>query len=249
MSAMDSTALPRHIAIIMDGNGRWAELRNKHRLEGHRQGVEVVDDVVEHCKNLGIEYLTLYAFSHENWNRPEEEVSGLMDLLKVFLSVKREKLKRNGVRLRVIGEVDKLNDSVLKELTKTIEETKYGTRLTLVLALSYGARNELVDVMNALLRDAFAEGNFSKLITAKDVQRKLYSHFMPDPDLLIRTSGECRISNFMLWQLAYSELYFTDTLWPDFSMDELDRAIETFQHRERRYGKTSEQIHRGETSE
>lgn len=244
---LDTQNLPRHVAIIMDGNGRWAEQRQLHRLEGHRKGVETVDEIVTHACNLGVEYLTLYAFSQENWERPSEEVMGLMDLLQYFLKAKREKLINNGVRLRAIGQLDLLKEPILKELTQAMEATQHCQKLTLTLCLSYGSRFELIDTMNLMLRRAFAEGNVAKQITAEDFSSQLYTHYMPDPDLLIRTSGEYRISNFLLWQLAYAELYFTETLWPDFTSQEFDDALAEFQRRERRFGKTSKQIRQGES--
>ncbi len=234
--------LPKHIAIIMDGNGRWAQNRDLPRLEGHRQGSETVEEIVEACRELGVENLTLYAFSQENWHRPDEEVLGLMELLKYFLIKKREKLLRNKIRLRVIGQVDRLPEEVLRELTRTIEETRHGDKMTLILALSYSARNEIVDVVNQVLRTAMADGDVSRVVKEADLDRLLYTEGLPNPDLLIRTSGEYRISNFMLWQMAYTELYFTETLWPDFSRAELEKAILEYQRRERRFGLTREQI-------
>ena len=246
ITSIDKSNLPHHIAIIMDGNGRWAEMRQLHRLEGHRQGIEAVEDIVTYAADLGVEYLTLYAFSQENWSRPSEEVMGLMELLRLFLQLKREKLLHNGIRLKAIGQLELLPEPILKELTKTIFETRHGQKMTLVLALSYGSQMEILDAVNRLLRKSMAEGNPGKVITHEEFCAELYTEFIPDPDLLIRTSGEYRISNFMLWQLAYSELYFTDTLWPDFNREELQKAILEFQKRERRFGKTSQQIQAGE---
>lgn len=234
--------LPRHIAIIMDGNGRWAQQRKLHRLEGHRRGSETVEEITEACRELGVEVLTLYAFSQENWHRPEAEVFGLMELLRHFLTSKREKLLKNGIRLRVIGQIDRLPETVLRELTQTIHATKHCEKMTLVLALSYGSRGEIVDTVNQILRMAFANQDPSMVITEKDLDGWLYTEDLPHPDLLIRTSGEHRISNFMLWQMAYTELYFTETLWPDFNRAELDKAILEYQRRERRFGLTTEQI-------
>jgi len=226
----------------MDGNGRWARKRNLHRLEGHRRGSETVEVIAEACREIGIEHLTLYAFSQENWNRPTEEVGGLMELLKHFLVAKREKLLKNEIRLRVIGQIDRLPESVLRELTKTIEETKYCEKMTLVLALSYSSRSELTEMVNNMVRSAMAGGDASRVIREEELDRQLYTEGLPDPDLLIRTSGEHRISNFLLWQMAYTELYFTETLWPDFSREELEKAITEYQRRERRFGLTTEQI-------
>ena len=236
--------LPRHIAIIMDGNGRWARQRRLHRLEGHRRGSETVEEITEACRELGIEVLTLYAFSQENWHRPEDEVSGLMELLRHFLTSKREKLLRNGIRLRVIGQVDRLPEPVLRELTFTMDATKHCDKMTLVLALSYSSRSEIVDTINQILRAALARQDASLLIDESDLDHWLYTEGLPNPDLLIRTSGEHRISNFMLWQMAYTELYFTDTLWPDFSRSELEKALLEYRRRERRFGRTTEQVKR-----
>lgn len=234
--------LPKHIAIIMDGNGRWARNRNLHRLEGHRKGSETVENIVEACREIGVQNLTLYAFSQENWNRPTEEVNGLMDLLRYFLEEKREKLIRNEIRLRTIGQIDKLPEPVLRELTKTIDKTKHCAKMTLVLALSYSSRSEIIDTVNECIRLAVAKKGDLKPIEEHDFDWMLYSEGLPHPDLLIRTSGEHRISNFMLWQLAYAELYFTDTLWPDFTQEDLELAILEYQKRERRFGLTPEQI-------
>ncbi|HEX5032992.1 MAG TPA: polyprenyl diphosphate synthase, partial [bacterium] len=188
MAVPESKKLPRHIAIIMDGNGRWARQRHLPRIEGHRRGSQVVEEIVETCRETGIQYLTLYAFSQENWNRPSDEVLGLMELLKYFLQEKRSKLLKNGVRLRVVGQIERLPEPVLRELTKTIEKTKACEAMTLVLALSYSSRSELTEVVNQLIRQALAEGNASKVIGEDDLARRLYTEGLPDPDLLIRTS-------------------------------------------------------------
>ncbi|MCE9624987.1 MAG: isoprenyl transferase [Deltaproteobacteria bacterium] len=234
--------MPRHIAIIMDGNGRWARNRQLPRLEGHRRGSEVVEGIAETCRDLGIENLTLYAFSQENWSRPTDEVAGLMELLKYFLVEKRPKLIKNEIRLRVIGQIDRLPESVLRELTKTIYETRHCEKMTLTLALSYSSRSELTEVVNLMVRSALAEGNASRVVREDELDRMLYTEGLPEPDLLIRTSGEHRISNFLLWQMAYTELYFTETLWPDFGRAELEKAIEEYQRRERRFGLTTDQV-------
>ena len=241
-SQIDKGKLPRHIAIIMDGNGRWAQNRQLHRLEGHRKGSETVEEVVETCRDIGVQNLTLYAFSQENWNRPSDEVVGLMALLKHFLVSKRPKLLKNGIRFRVIGKVDRLPEDVLRELTKTISETRHCDQMTLVLALSYSSREEIIDTINSVLRQAMADADSSYMLDEKDFDRLLYTDGMPNPDLLIRTSGEFRISNFLLWQMAYTELYFTETLWPDFRRQDLENAILEYQRRERRFGLTTEQI-------
>jgi undecaprenyl diphosphate synthase len=234
--------LPHHIAIIMDGNGRWAKMRQLPRLEGHRQGSETVEKIVESAREIGIQYLTLYAFSQENWSRPTQEISGLMQLLKYFLIHKREKLLKNNIRFRAIGQIDRLPEGVVAEITKTIETTRHCEAMTLVLALSYSSRSELIDAMHQLIRTSLSRSEPSRLITEEDIERQLYTEGIPNPDLLIRTSGEFRISNFMLWQMAYTELYFTETLWPDFSREDLEEAILEYQRRERRFGRTTEQI-------
>lgn len=242
MRTLDKGRMPKHIAIIMDGNGRWAKSQNLPRLQGHVQGSETVERIVRDCQELGIETLTLYAFSQENWHRPAEEVCGLMELLQVFLSNKRSKLIEHRVRLRVIGKVERLPEDVLRELTKTIEQTKHFDSMTLILALSYSSRSEIVDVVNQSIQMALANGPESCLITEEDFENMLYTEGIPNPDLLIRTSGEYRISNFLLWQLAYTELYFTEKHWPDFDRVELEKAIAEYQRRERRFGLTTEQI-------
>ncbi|OGQ46082.1 MAG: di-trans,poly-cis-decaprenylcistransferase [Deltaproteobacteria bacterium RIFCSPLOWO2_02_FULL_46_8] len=230
--------LPKHIAIIMDGNGRWAKSQGLPRFEGHRKGVETVDDIVTAVRELKIPTLTLYAFSDENWRRPPDEVEMLMLLLEEFLKLKQAKMLKNGIRLQTIGDIERLPASTQKTLAETIELTKNGKELNLILALSYGARNELVRGINRCLkenkeRNEVTEETFSKYLDTKN---------FPDPDLLIRTSGEHRLSNFLLWQLAYTELYFTKTMWPDFNPSELAKALEEYSKRERRFGKTSEQL-------
>lgn len=239
---IDTNKLPRHIAIIMDGNGRWARQRDLPRLEGHRRGSETVEEIAQACREIGVKNLTLYAFSQENWNRPEEEIQGLMVLLSHFLTSKREKLIKNEIRFRVIGQVDRLAEPVLRELTKTVQETRHCSKMTLVLALSYSSRSEIVDSINQLIRHAMAKGDPAHLLKEEDFDRWLYTEGLPNPDLLIRTSGEYRISNFLLWQMAYTELYFTETLWPDFSREDLEKAIIEYQRRERRFGRTTEQL-------
>lgn len=229
--------LPKHIAIIMDGNGRWAKTKGLQRLQGHARGVEIVDDIVTAVREWKIPFLTLYAFSDENWNRPAEEVEALMVLLVEYLKTKKEKMLLNGVALKTIGDTSKLPVHVQNILQETIDATAGGDRLTLVLALSYGARLELVRTVNRLLEEKgkgpVTEADFAQYLDTKE---------FPDPDLLIRTSGEYRLSNFLLWQLAYTELYFTQTMWPDFTPSELKKALEEYGKRERRFGKTSEQL-------
>lgn len=227
--------LPKHIAIIMDGNGRWAKAKDLPRFEGHAKGVEVVDDIVTAVRELRIPFLTLYAFSDENWNRPRKEVDALMGLLVAFLKSKKEKMLANGVRLQTIGDTARLPAAAQKTLAETMEATAAGRQLTLILALSYGARNEMVRAVERLVKE-------KKKITEENFAACLDTQNIPDPDLLIRTSGEHRISNFLLWQLAYTELYFTKTMWPDFSPEELKKALAEFSKRERRFGKTSEQL-------
>jgi len=227
---------PQHVAIIMDGNGRWAKERSLPRVEGHRQGVETVEKIVEASKEIGIRYLTLYAFSEENWNRPKEEVDALMQLLRLYLAAKRSKMIREGIRFMAIGDIDSLDQEVRDEIERTREATKSGQNMTLIVALSYGARQEICRAAERLISKGVRE------VTPEILSRSLDTADIPDPDLLIRTSGEFRISNFLLWQLAYTELYFTETLWPDFTREEILRAIEEYQKRERRFGLTSEQV-------
>ena len=234
--------LPRHIAIIMDGNGRWAKEKGKDRLFGHYSGVESVRNIVEGCAELGIEYLTLYAFSTENWDRPKDEVTGLMELLVQTIRKEVPTLNKNNIRLHVIGNIEMLPPSARKEIAVACEETAKNTGLNLVMALSYSSRWEII---NAVKNIGFQvkEGNLDPgEITDEIFQQQLCTASFPDPELMIRTSGEYRISNFLLYQLAYSELYFTDTLWPDFRKDNLYEALFSYQNRERRFGKTSGQL-------
>jgi undecaprenyl diphosphate synthase len=238
----DLKKLPQHIAIIMDGNGRWAKERGLPRIEGHRRGSEVVDEIVTASRDLGVRYLTLYAFSMENWARPKDEIAALMALLKDFLINKRPKLLKNEIRLLSIGDVERLPADVLKTLRETEEATRGLDKMFLILALSYSARDEIVRVVNELLKEK-ERGDFrDNFISVERFSDYLDTAGIPDPDLLIRTSGERRISNFLLWQSAYTELYFCETLWPEFNREELVRAIGEYQRRERRFGKTSEQI-------
>jgi undecaprenyl diphosphate synthase len=239
---IDILRLPAHIAIIMDGNGRWAKQRGKDRVFGHQQGVRAVRDVIECAAELQVKYLTLYTFSTENWTRPDEEVSALMGIMVQSLNNETETLIKNKIRLRAIGDVNRLAGDVKQRLFKTIELTSSGNGLTLVIALSYSSRWEIVNAARKLAFDvkkgliepiSIDENNFEKYLTTNGI---------PDPELMIRTSGELRVSNFLLWQLAYTELYFTDLLWPDFGKEEFYKAIIEFQKRERRFGKTSEQV-------
>lgn len=239
---IDIEKLPSHIAIIMDGNGRWAKERGEDRLFGHFNGVESVRNIVEGCAELGIEYLTLYAFSTENWDRPQDEVTGLMELLIETIRQEVPTLNKNNIRLHVIGNFAMLPASAKKELNDAVAETKKNTGLNLVMALSYSSRWELTEAVKKIALDVKQNKLNAEEITQDTLQQYLSTAQFPDPELMIRTSGEFRISNFLLYQLAYSELYFTDTLWPDFRKENLYEAIIDFQHRERRFGKTAEQI-------
>lgn len=232
----------KHLAIIMDGNGRWAQQRGLPRLAGHQQGAEAVTRVVDECTRVGIRYLTLFAFSSENWGRPEQEVSTLMELLLSFLTSQRQKMLDNGIQLRVIGDRERLSSTVQESLLAAEKETVNGDRLTLTLALSYGGRNEIVRAVRDLTAEVVAGRLAPEDIDGSMLESHLDTHGLPAPDFLIRTSGEMRISNFLLWQLAYSELYFTETLWPDFDSTELQRALDVFQARQRRFGLTGEQL-------
>jgi len=239
---IDKSRLPRHIAIIMDGNGRWAKKQGLARMFGHKQGVEAVHNITVEATKLGIEYLTLYTFSTENWNRPKEEVDALMTLLVDTIVKETPTLMQNNVRLQTIGDIERLPEGTRHKFLGCIEQTSKNTGLTMVIALSYSARWEIIEAMRKAVRQA-QEG----ALRAEDINEQFVSSLMttadmPDPDLLIRTSGEYRISNFLLWQLAYSELYFTDCLWPEFTAEEFCKAIVDYQKRERRFGKTSEQV-------
>jgi undecaprenyl diphosphate synthase len=234
--------LPRHIAIIMDGNGRWAREKGQDRLYGHYHGVESVRNIVEGCAELGIGYLTLYAFSTENWDRPEKEVTGLMELLVETIRREVETLNKNKIRLHVIGDMNMLPEYAKKELCEALEITGKNTGLNLVMALSYSSRWELVEAVKNIASDVKSGKLELGEISQETVQRYLCTSGFPDPELMIRTSGEYRISNFLLFQLAYAELYFTNTRWPDFRKENLYEAIIDFQSRERRFGKTSDQV-------
>jgi len=240
--AIDFKNVPQHVAIIMDGNGRWAKRRDLPRIEGHRRGAETVDEIVSVCRELGVRYLTLYAFSMENWSRPRVEIEALMQLLSHFLTSKREKLIKNEIRFETIGDIARLPDEVRRELNNNKEATASLNKMVLTIALSYSSRDEMIRAINKLLKEKGEGALKDDFISREDFSSYLDTCDMPDPDLLIRTSGEMRISNFLLWQSAYTELFFTKTLWPDFGREEFFRAIETYQNRERRFGKTSEQI-------
>jgi undecaprenyl diphosphate synthase len=239
---LDRSRLPHHVAIIMDGNGRWATLQGKSRIEGHRRGKTSVRVIVETTRKLGIPFLTLFAFSTENWLRPQDEVYALMGLLETYLIAEQPKMMRYGIRLKAIGNRDRLPLNVRRTLEDVIELTQRNTRMTVVLALSYSGRDEIVRMVNKIRRRVLA-GEFQ----SSDLEEEIVSAHMdtpdiPDPDLLIRTSGEMRISNFYLWQIAYTELYVTSTLWPDFREQEYFQALQEYQRRRRRFGRTDEQI-------
>jgi undecaprenyl diphosphate synthase len=238
----DSANLPKHIAIIMDGNGRWAKKRGLPRIEGHRRGVESVRTAIDSARELGIHYLTLYAFSAENWQRPPDEVSALMSLLEFFLRRETKTLIKNRVRLHAIGRIEELPAGPLKELKRAIAATSHFTEWNLVLALNYGSRTELVDAARAYAAAVAAGRENPAETTWASFREYLYTAGLPDPDLLIRTSGETRLSNFLLMQCAYAELIFSPVLWPDFAKTDLAEAIEEYQRRERRFGMTGEQI-------
>ena len=237
---LDMKRIPTHVAIIMDGNGRWAAERGKERSFGHQAGVETVRRITSECVRLGVKYLTLYTFSTENWNRPEDEVSALMGL--VLSSLEDEIFMKNNVRFRVIGDVKRLPESVRAKLRETEEHTAANTAMTMVVALSYSARWEMTHALQNIVADVQAGRVHADDVDEELVGQNLETAFMPDPDLLIRTGGELRVSNFLLWQIAYSELYFCDTYWPDFNETDLHRAIIDFQSRQRRFGKTERQI-------
>jgi undecaprenyl diphosphate synthase len=236
-SQIDLERLPRHIAVIMDGNGRWARKRHLPRIAGHRAGIGAVRQAVEACARLGIPCLTLYAFSVENWKRPRTEVKLLMGLLREYLKKEIAELNRNNIRFTAIGRTESLPKAVQRDLHETVEKTRVNTGLRLTLALNYGGRAELIDAVRSLVSQLKGQGVLDpESISEQSFSRHLYTHDLPDPDLLIRTSGEMRLSNFLLWQVAYSEMWVTDILWPDFTERELLQAVIDFQRRERRYG-------------
>ena len=243
---LDLQRLPRHIAVIMDGNGRWAKERGQDRLFGHYEGVESVRDITEACAELGIGYLTLYAFSTENWDRPVNEVNGIMELLVNTIRSEVSTLIKNNIRLHVIGDMNMLPGNCKSEMEEAIALTGQCTGLNLVMALSYSARWEILNAAKKIAQDVKDGKLEPEAITPDKWQQYLCTADLPDPELMIRTSGECRISNFLLYQLAYAELYFTDTRWPDFRKEHLFEAILNFQNRERRFGKTSDQIQQNE---
>lgn len=237
---IDKTRIPRHVAIIMDGNGRWAKAKGMHRSMGHQAGVVTVKELTESATRMGVEYLTLYTFSTENWNRPTEEVEALMGL--ILSELEEELFVKNNVRFRMIGDIDRLPANVQQKMRDMEERTKDFKRMTLVIALSYSSRWEITHTMKQLAQQV-KEGKLAPEDIEEDtISRNLNTCFMPDPELLIRTGGEIRLSNYLLWQSAYSELYFCDTYWPDFTEEEFCKAIYNYQQRERRFGKTSEQV-------
>ena len=237
---LDMNRIPAHIAIIMDGNGRWAKLKGQARSLGHQAGAETVHVIAEEAARLGVKYLTLYTFSTENWNRPVDEVSALMALL--MDSIEEETFMKNNISFRIIGDIEKLPEDVRNRLQQCINRTSSNTGMCLILALSYSSRWEITEAVRQIARKA-QEGTLSiNEITEETIDNHLCTNFMPNPDLLIRTGGELRLSNYLLWQCAYAEMYFSDTFWPDFKGEELCKAIYDYQKRERRYGKTSEQL-------
>lgn len=240
MNRLDPEKLPIHVAAIMDGNGRWAKKRALNRVKGHEEGTKSVRVIVRTSRNLGIKYLTLYAFSEENWKRPKHEIAALMGILKRFLKSELSEMLENGIRLMAIGDIDKLPDDARKILDSTIEKTSVNKEMTLTLALSYGSRQEISRAVKKIA-SRVREGDIElDDITDDIINENLYTAGIPEPDLLIRTSGEYRISNFLLWQIAYSEIYITPTLWPDFREEEYIRALADFQKRERRFGATGD---------
>ena len=237
---LDIKRIPRHIAIIMDGNGRWAKERGKERSYGHQAGVDTVRRITSECVRLGVKFLTLYTFSTENWSRPETEIAALMGL--VLSSLEDELFMKNNVRFQVVGDIQRLPQSVQDKLQETMEHTAQNTAMTMVVALSYSSRWELTRAAQSIARDVKAGTLQPEDITEELMNERLETAFMPDPELLIRTGGELRISNYMLWQIAYSELYFCDTYWPDFDEADLHQAIASYQARQRRFGKTGMQV-------
>jgi undecaprenyl diphosphate synthase len=239
-SRINQSKLPKHVAVIMDGNGRWAKQRGKLRTFGHSKGVKAVRETVEAAAEIGIEYLTLYAFSTENWNRPKFEINALMTLLVKTISKETKTLTENNIRLNAIGDLESLPSSCLRELNEAIEKTKDNTRMTLTLALSYSSKWEMTEAIKAIAKNVKSGILEVDAIDESTINQHLCTVGIPDPELLIRTSGEHRISNFLLWQIAYAELYFTDKLWPDFERADFETAIIDYQGRERRFGKISE---------
>ena len=243
--AEENLKIPEHIAIIMDGNGRWARKHALGRISGHKKGAEAVRTVTETCRELGVKYLTLYAFSVDNWSRPAAEVNALMNLLAQYLTSEQAEMRKNGIRLNIIGDISRIKPAICKKLTEVMKKTSDSQKLVLTLALNYGGRDDMIEAIKLFYKDIRAEKYSIDDLTKDLFESYLSTATIPDPDLLIRTSGEYRLSNFLLWQAAYSELYFTDVLWPDFGRVDLLSAIGDFQRRERRFGKTSDQIKAG----
>jgi undecaprenyl diphosphate synthase len=242
MTNIDRGNLPRHIAIIMDGNGRWAKKHTIGRIRGHKKGAQAVRTTVRTCRAIGIKYLTLFAFSIENWGRPTKEIDGLMSLLEEYLAKELKELHKQGIKLTTIGDIDQLKPSVKEKIVSAKKITANNDQMILNLALSYGGRDEIIDAVKKIVQDSQ-----NGIIHSGEINKEIFSKYlntgeMPDPDLLIRTSGEYRISNFLLWQLAYTELYFTKVLWPDFKKEDILKAIASYQKRERRFGLTGEQL-------
>ncbi len=239
---LDPNRIPQHVAVIMDGNGRWAKQRGKDRLEGHHQGAKAARTTVEAAAEIGVKYITLYAFSMENWNRPKDEVAGLMSLLLSSIASQLSDLIKNNIRLKIIGDTSLLPPDVFAQVNQAVQKSQNNTGLTAIIALSYGSRNEIVNAVKNIVADYKSHPQDIEKFTEEDFANYLYTKDIPDPELLVRTSGELRISNFLLWQLSYSELYFTNVLWPDFSKEDFFEAVYNYQQRERRFGKTSQQI-------
>jgi undecaprenyl diphosphate synthase len=235
LKLIDKNRLPKHVAVIMDGNGRWAEMRRLPRVAGHRAGIESVRDIIESSARLGLQALTLYAFSVENWKRPRREIRTLMELLKKYIRLELKNIQKNNIKFQAIGRIQELEEPILKELNRAMRATEGNTGMVLNVALNYGGRAEIVDTFNRLLLEIKQNGH-TQPVSEEMISKYLYTSGLPDPDLLIRTSGEMRISNFLLWQIAYSEIYITPTYWPDFRRKHLLEAILEYQQRERRYG-------------
>ena len=246
MPNIDPEKLPKHVAIIMDGNGRWAKQRAMNRIRGHEEGAESVRDIVRTSREIGISYVTLYAFSEENWKRPKYEVKALMGLLKRFLKNELTEMQENGIRFHTIGRTSRLPEDVRQTIRETVDKTSQNRNMVLTLALSYGSRQEICDAVKGIAKRVESGDLTGEEITEQTLSDALYTVRIPDPDLLIRTSGEFRLSNFLLWQIAYSEIYITSTYWPDFRKAEYLEAIEEYQKRDRRFGATGDQLATGE---
>ena len=242
LQSINQSSIPQHVAIIMDGNGRWAKQQGEDRIFGHHEGVNSVREIVEACGEIGVKFLTLYAFSTENWNRPKEEVDGLMELLVGTISMETKNLNDKGVRLEAIGDLKSLPEICQHQLQESINITSKNNKVTLILALSYSSKWEITNSVKEIAKEIATGALLPSEITAELIDSHLNTRLWPDPELMIRTSGERRISNFLLWQLAYAEFYFTDVLWPEFRKDDFFKAIISYQNRERRFGKTSEQL-------